>query len=162
MQPSTQILISHYAELVDFLSHRTGSRETAQDCVQETYLKLVGVEMPAALKCIKGYVFRVASNVAMDWHRQNRRLRAMTEDYAAMRCGDSAPDAAETAIVGQTVKRLEAAILALPLRTQQAFLLHKLEGQTHSQTALLMSISVKAVEKHMMRVLLACRTALKD
>jgi len=162
VQLSTQTLISHYAELVDFLSLRTGSRSSAQDCAQETYLKLAGAEIPAALNSIKGYVFRVASNVAMDWHRQDRRQRAMVEDYAAMRSGDTAPDVADTAIALQTVKRLESAILALPLRTQQAFLLHKLEGQSHSETATLMSISVKAVEKHMMRVLLACRLALKD
>lgn len=162
MQPSTQILISHYAELVDFLSRRTGSRDSAQDCAQETFLKLAGAEMPAALNSIKAYVFRVASNVAMDWHRQDRRQRAMTDDYAAMRSGDTAPDVADTAIAWQTVKRLEAVILALPLRTQQVFLLHKLEGQSHSETASLMSVSVKAVEKHMMRVLLACRMALRD
>ncbi|MBB4519731.1 RNA polymerase sigma-70 factor (ECF subfamily) [Paraburkholderia fungorum] len=161
MQPSTQALIAHYAEVVDFLSRRTGSRDSAQDCAQETYLKLVNAELPDALNSIKAYVFRVASNVAMDWHRRDRRQNALISDYGAMRRGDTEADVADVAIASQTVKRLEGAVLALPLRTQQVFLLHKLEGQSHAETAALMSISVKAVEKHMMRVLLACHHALK-
>jgi RNA polymerase sigma-70 factor (ECF subfamily) len=162
VQSSTQTLIAHYAEVVDFLSRRTGSRDSAQDCAQETYLKLVGAELPGALNSIKAYVFRVASNVAMDWHRRDRRQNALISDYAAMRSDDTEADVADVASAAQTVKRLEAAVLSLPLRTQQVFLLHKLEGQTHAETAALMSISVKAVEKHMVRVLLACHLALKD
>lgn len=117
--------------------------------------------MPAAFSCIKAYVFKVASNVAMDWHRRASRETAMESEYAVLANGDAHPDACDTVSASQTIKRLEEAILALPLRAQQIFLLHKLEGHTHVETAKLLSISVKAVEKHMARVLLACRAALK-
>ncbi|MEN3939628.1 RNA polymerase sigma factor, partial [Staphylococcus shinii] len=110
MQPSTQALIAHYAEVVDFLSRRTGSRDSAQDCAQETYLKLVNAELPDALNSIKAYVFRVASNVAMDWHRRDRRQNALISDYGAMRRGDTEADVADVAIASQTVKRLEGAV----------------------------------------------------
>lgn len=161
MQSSTQTLIANYAEVVDFLSGRTGSRDSAQDCAQETYLKLASAQVPEAFNCIKAYVFRVASNVAIDWHRRNARERALVDDYATMSGTETHPDTLDTVSACQTIRRLEAAILALPLRAQQVFLLHKLEGHTHGETAELLSISVKAVEKHMARVLLACRAALK-
>ena len=35
-----ETVVAHYRELVDFLSRRTGSRDAAQDCAQETWVKL--------------------------------------------------------------------------------------------------------------------------
>jgi len=41
----------------------------------------------------------------------------------------------------------------LPVRTRQAFRLHKLEDLTHAEVAQRMGISKSAVEKHIMRAL---------
>jgi RNA polymerase sigma-70 factor (ECF subfamily) len=58
-------------------------------------------------------VFRVASNVAIDWHRRNARERAVVDDYAAMSGTEAYPDTLDTVSACQTIRRLEAAVQLL-------------------------------------------------
>jgi RNA polymerase sigma-70 factor (ECF subfamily) len=48
----------------------------------------------------------------------------------------------------QRLRQLVEAAADLPPQMQRAFRLHKLEGLSHAETARLMGISVKSVEKH--------------
>lgn len=56
--------------------------------------------------------------------------------------------------------RLETALLRQPRRSLDVFVLHRHEGLTYRAIAERLAISVSAVEKHMMRILLACDLAL--
>ncbi|MGH8817012.1 MAG: sigma factor, partial [Achromobacter pestifer] len=40
MSTLTDVFLRHYRELLGFLSMRTGSRDVAQDCAQDTWIKL--------------------------------------------------------------------------------------------------------------------------
>ncbi|MNT25001.1 RNA polymerase sigma factor [compost metagenome] len=62
----------------------------------------------------------------------------------------------------QTLRRLETALLAQPRRSLDVFVLHRHEGLTYRDIAKRFAISISAVEKHMMRILLACDLALAD
>jgi len=68
----------------------------------------------------------------------------------------------DVAALRQTIARLEAAIMRQPLRTRQIFLMHKIDGNSYADIAGALSVSVKTVEKHMTRILLACRQAMAD
>ncbi|MDY7577894.1 RNA polymerase sigma factor [Herbaspirillum sp. RTI4] len=162
MHPSTQALITHYPELLDFLARCTGSRHIAQDCAQDTYLKLACAIAPAPLQSAKAYVFRVAANIAIDWHRQQQCECRLACDYARLCETLRAEDVTDLICARQTMQRLETAIEAMPLRTQHIFFMHRLEGSSYREIALSLSISVKAVEKHMTRMLATCRTVLRD
>jgi len=162
MPPLTDTLIAHYHEVVDFLSLRTGSRDAAQDCAQDTYLKLARAQPEAAVGNFKSYVFRVAANIATDWHRQRGRERSLLAGYERNRIATDAPDTAELVALRQTIARLEGVILAQPRRTREIFLLHKFDGLSYREIARRFELSVSAVEKHMMRVLLACRTVMQE
>lgn len=155
-----QTLVAHYSEIVDFLSLRTGSRETARDCAQDTWLRLNTTRPSLPPANFKAYVFRVAANIAMDWHRQRRREEAALEQYGALHGDAAAPDTFDTVAAADTIRRLEQALLAQPTRSIEVFVAHKLDGLSYAETAHLLGISVSAVEKHMMRVLLACQTVL--
>jgi len=163
MSSLADAVLDHYRELVDFLARRTGSRDIARDCAQDTWLRLAGARPATEPANHRAYVFRVAANIAMDWHRRCAREQTVLGEYAAgLGEQNGAPDTLEIAALRQTLRRLEATIAALPPRSVEVFVLHKLDGLSYAQTAASLGISVSAVEKHMMRVLLACHAVLPD
>ena len=58
-------ILSAYVELRDalqrFLLRRTGSRETAEDLTQETWLRLAGAATVPAIANPRAYIFRTAA-----------------------------------------------------------------------------------------------------
>lgn len=157
-------VVAHYRELVDFLSRRTGSRESAQDCAQETWIRLAAARtLKAPVDNLRAYVFQVAANLAIDFQRHHAAEQRKQALYAQSRLPDAAvPDTMDVAALRQTIARLEAAIMRQPLRTRQIFLMHKIDGDSYADIAGALSVSVKTVEKHMTRILLACRQAMAD
>eukprot|EP01041_Mallomonas_annulata_P026437 gene26437-47759_t len=66
---------------------------------------------------------------------------------------EPAPD--EAAASRQRLRQLVDAVAELPPQMQRAFRLHKLEGNSHAETARIMGLSVKSVEKHISAALKA-------
>ena len=62
MSSLTDVFLRHYREVLGFLSLRTGSRDVAQDCAQDTWIKLAEFKdrtrlnvahlMPAVFDCL--------------------------------------------------------------------------------------------------------------
>lgn len=159
----SRLYLEHYREIVDFLSLRTGCRHAAQDCAQDCWLKLCKARPGEPVDNGKSYVFRVAANVALDWHRSNGRRQQLQADYAAtLDPAAAVPDTLETVVQRRTLARLEAVIRGLPPRTVEVFVLNRLEGLSYTETARHLGISPSAVEKHIARVLLQCLPVLEE
>ncbi len=154
--PLLEIYLERRANLVRFFAARSGSSSLAEDLAQELYLKLatrdredIAVENPVAL------IYRIATNVMLD--RARGETRAVARDSAWRNVAhlslggediaDEAP-ADEAAASRQRLRQLVEAVEALPPQMQRAFRLHKLEGRSHADTARVMGLSVKSVEKH--------------
>ena len=142
------------ANLVRFLTARTGSHASAEDLLQDLYVKLatqheLDAQNPTAL------LYRMATNLMLDRARGERRGALRDTAWRAantVRIGDEdiaqEPSAEEAAASRQRLRQLVAAVDELPPQMGRAFRLHKLEGLSHAQTAQAMGVSVKAVEKH--------------
>lgn len=143
------------ANLVRFFAARTGSLEAAEDLAQDLYLKLctraetVDAWAPVAL------LYRIATNLMLDNARAAQRsahrdagwrLVART-DFGGDEI-DDAPPADEVIVSRQRLRQLVEAVAELPPQMGRAFRLHKLEGLSQIQTAQVMGVSVKMVEKH--------------
>ncbi|WP_325461407.1 RNA polymerase sigma factor [Phenylobacterium sp.] len=140
--------------LVRFFAARVGHR-AAEDLAQELYLKLASrgetteAENPLAL------LYRIATNLMLDRARGERRSAAREGAWrhaAHVTLGGEdvadAPAADEVAASRQRLRQLVEAVAELPPQMQRAFRLHKLEGLSHAETARIMGLSVKSVEKH--------------
>ena len=160
MDSLTSLFLRHYRDVLDFLAVRTGSRDTAQDCAQDTWLRLSQNGPKTEPSNHKAYIFRVAANIATDWHRRRQYEQRAAERYAQSASGNCAPDTFEVAVANELVRRLETALMRLPARSVRIFIQHRHEGKAYKEIAAQMGISVSAVEKHMMRLLLACHQAL--
>lgn len=62
---------------------------------------------------------------------------------------DAVADPERSLMGAQRLKRVLAAIEAMPPRRREVFLLHRVEELTYAQIARQLGVSLKAIEKHM-------------
>jgi RNA polymerase sigma factor (sigma-70 family) len=157
----------YYQELLSFISGRLGDRERARDVVQETYARVLGMQMatpdsplcgPAVLHP-RALLYRTAKNLVIDDQRRavTRPASSATDLDAdeTMAPESDRPDARLDA--RQSAQLLIDAIQGLTPRCQEAFVLFKIEGLPQSEIAERMGISRNMVEKHVIAGMLACR-----
>ncbi|GAB3124007.1 RNA polymerase sigma factor [Novispirillum itersonii] len=158
-----RLLVRHYDDLTRRLTRRMGSPASAQDVVQDTFVRVSGLTTVPDLDNPRAYLYRVAGNIALDHLRAEgraarRHLPAETlEDHPS-----DHPSAEAVAEQRQRLARLNDAVNALPERCREVFLLHRIDGLSHAEIAARLGISRSAVEKHIIRALSHCRDRLVD
>jgi RNA polymerase sigma-70 factor (ECF subfamily) len=142
-------------ELHGFYRARLGPQADIEDLVQDLYVKIRRLE-DQEVRNVAAFLYRLAHNHMLDWLRRGRRGRARDDawrqaSHTVLGRVDMAedPDAETTLIARQRLERIGQALQTLPLRTQEIFRLHKLEGLSYAETAQRLGLSKKSVEKHM-------------
>lgn len=131
-----------------------GSAE-AEDIAQEAFLKLWN--NPAQVRdaaALKGWLMRVAHNLAMDWFRRkpDRNIDAVDD------VSDGRPNAEDRMGRDWVSKRIDKAVAELPERQKQALVLAHFEQLPQGEAAEIMELSVDAFESLLARA----RRTLKD
>jgi RNA polymerase sigma-70 factor, ECF subfamily len=153
-------LVSRYYKPVYRMVWRmmNGNAET-EDVAQEAFVKLW--QNPAQVreaKALKGWLMRVASNLAID--RMRRKVHADIETVPeivdpSQRTGAELDERAATG-------RVDVAISQLPTRQKLAVTLVYFEGMTNISAASVMEISVDAIESLLSRGRRALKETLAD
>lgn len=147
--------------------------EDALDIVQDTMLTLVRRYGDKPREEWQPLFFRILQSRISDHHRRTtlrRRLfgwltgdgREDGEDAIAEAPDPGVADPAARAALDGTVTALDAAVEALPIRQQQAFLLRTVEGLSVEETARAMGCSRGSVKTHLSRAHAALREQLED
>jgi RNA polymerase sigma factor (sigma-70 family) len=141
--------------LLLFVAARTRCMATAEDLVQDLYLKLAGLEAGPEVRAPTALLYRMAANLLIDHvrstQRGSRRNAQWRLDKRVVLGGEDIvdePAADEVLIAKERVGQLAAAVAALPPQMGRAFRLHKLEGLSQAQTAQAMGVSTKMIEQH--------------
>lgn len=151
----------HYADLLRFLARRLGDSDRAADIAHDTVLRLAAGDAAADVQDRRAYLFRVAGNLAIDTLRQNaRRAAVVVSDDAVEAVPDPAPLPETALLARERVRRLGAALDALPAKPRQALLLSRMEGLTHAQIAARLGVSESMVAKYIAQALRHCRDRL--
>ena len=149
-----------YPDLVRHLARRTGCPDRARELAHDTWLKLVcGAPGAADVQCARAYLFGAAQNLAID-HARRRERRASVLGDLALRASSSAPDAADQVAHRQALRAVEQALAALPQRTREAFLAHRLDGNGHDDLAALHGVSRSTIERDLQRAQGAVQAAI--
>lgn len=139
-----------------YLGSRGLDREHSEDVIQEVFLRLVRQTVERGAKeNMKAWVFRVAHNLSVDYHRSQKRRphSGETETRFAMRERvDPAPDPEQKIILVERARQLRGALAQLTPRQRHALLL-RAKGLRYQEIATLMGVSVQRVGELMQRAI---------
>lgn len=147
-----------YRSLVQFLRRRTKGEQDAEDAAQESLTKLLRYRTSTPASEWKPLLYRIAANVAHDQGRSQLTHAAkdhITLDGQDIAATDLTPE--ERVAQDQQLAQLTEAILSLPLKCQQVYLLKRVHDMSRAQIAEHCNISVKMVEKHLANALILIR-----
>jgi RNA polymerase sigma-70 factor (ECF subfamily) len=97
------------------------------------------------------FIFALARNLLRDRARRlhtKAEARSISFDAIDLRCEAPTPDRSLELV--QLLQHVEQALAALNPRAREAFMLHRVHGDSHTEIAAQMDISVSMVEKHIM------------
>ncbi|WP_158985345.1 RNA polymerase sigma factor [Lysobacter panacisoli] len=153
----------HRGMLVAYLGRRIGE-DDAQDIAQETMVRLMRYRAQP-VEQLRPLMYRIAINVIHDRGRRDATRQvfahvSLDQDFVGLASLEPAHD--QRIEHEQELALARAAILKLPERCRQVYLLNRIEGMSYSQIAQHCGISVKAVEKHIGKALGILRARLKE
>ncbi len=153
--PLVRAFFERRANLILFLAARTRDMPTAEDLVQDLYLKIAGLDPKAEVRAPEALLYRMATNLMVDHVRSAQRssqrsAKWRVETRTVLDGHDVSQEApADELVIGkERVRQLAAAVSDLAPQMGRAFRLHKLEGKSQAETAQVMGVSVKMVEAH--------------
>ncbi|QNK02952.1 RNA polymerase sigma factor [Dyella telluris] len=151
----------HNRALVAFLQCRLHSLSDAQEVAQEAYVRLVTMERPEQVDSLRAYLFRVASNLAVDRLR-SRQVRADHPLNAPDEDLHLAPIPERHVHATGQLHALHKALRELPAKTGRAFVMHVIDGCEISVIARAMKISERMVRYHVANALAHCRARVDE
>ncbi len=140
---------AHGPELRHYLRRRVGDPHLASDLVQDTFLR--AVEHPEVrIQDLRAYLYAIARNLLLNHLKQEARRRTdcVPHEWLGHIAADipTPEDAADSRI---QLERLQLMVAELPVRTQQIFVLNRVDGLTHAGVARTLRISESSVQKHL-------------
>lgn len=164
-----QLFNDHGLNLVRFLSRKTRSKEDAEDIAQGAFLRIQKLENLNKLDNPRAYLYQTASNLAIDQLRRAKLHRGYlqgvtpTASEIEEASGSYVDQATPERLLGakEELQCIEEAIIGLPFKARQAFLLHRSKGLAYSDIAKEMGVSVSSVEKYILLALKQCHQSLK-
>jgi RNA polymerase sigma-70 factor (ECF subfamily) len=131
-----------------FFGRRTKQADMVQDLVQSVFARFLGrsTDAQSTLDEPRAYLTRIACNLLQDTARQRaRRGEPSAVDVEEIPATENPHARLEAR---DMLRRIDAAILALPERTREIFMAHRFEDMTYPEIAARMGVCVKTVEKH--------------
>ncbi|MCF7975627.1 MAG: sigma-70 family RNA polymerase sigma factor [Phycisphaerae bacterium] len=187
MQPTDRKLIERYVQgdrtafndlirtygpsVLGFLRRVCHNLDDADDCFQETFRRVHEKAHTIQGDTFKPWLFRVATNVAMDRFRRQKRERAVALDCElaspeALSPLETAVDASASpeneVIQDEQVRQVRQAVASLPERQRTTLVLAYYQKLSYTQVAEVLGCSVGTVKQQMFRALKALAVKLPN
>ena len=160
----SQLFRDHNRLLVGYLTSRLGSEQEAKELAQESYVRLLQLQDPGDPSLLRAYLFKTATNLAIDRLR-HRRVQHQAEEQPQLFDGLTAGgvesnDPAVQLVESEETARLLEYLQELPLKCQQVFSLHRLDGFTQNEVAMRVAVSERMVRRYVTYTMVYCRLRL--
>lgn len=145
--------------LVRYLSVRLHSLRDAEEVAQEAYARMLKLDEPDTISHMQAYLFKIASNIAIDrLRRQGRQPQHLSLD--AVSDGIPAPAVAVDRIVEarQQLSQIREIVADLPPKCRKAFLLYKFNDKSYREIAEQMQLTESMIRKYVLRAIVYCRS----
>jgi RNA polymerase sigma-70 factor (ECF subfamily) len=151
-----QTVVQRYDKIRTRLMHSLGSKDLADEVLQETYLRLHRQDAIGAIQQPESYIFRIALNIATDRRREERRRASQAEVLATIRTQGSVPDLSREMEARSEVEALKKAMAELSPRRRAILIAARVDGLSHDMIAERFDISRTMVQKELRQALIHC------
>ncbi len=142
------IVERYQSPIVRYLYRLTGDYETAKDLAQDSFMQAYkGILKTQAELSFKAWLYRIATNNALQYHRRKRLLPFI---YFTTKEPDL-PAAGNLAETTSATAAIQAALLRIPREQRTCLVLHFMEGFKYREIAETLGISEEAVRKRVAR-----------
>ncbi|MDR7221045.1 sigma-70 family RNA polymerase sigma factor [Aminobacter aminovorans] len=132
---------------------RVGCSATAEDIVQDTWIRLSNVRHDDAIDNHAAFTMQAAKNAAIGHFRKQQRrneIDAEVNDLLSASVDEISP---ERIVMGRDMLRaVDQALQTMPERSRRIFLMNRVNGVSHREIARQLGISDEAVYYHIRRV----------
>jgi RNA polymerase sigma factor (sigma-70 family) len=153
-----QLFEEHYDVLFRYLVRLTGDSDLAADAAQEAFVRLVEREPDPSQ--VRGWLFRVATNVVRDESRvRRRRIELLREAPDRAPVGDAPLDPERKLEASERISLVRDALDSLSLKDRTVLLMRE-EGFSHHEIAEAVGTTTKSVGSMIARALQKLSTEL--
>lgn len=146
--------------LRNYLFYKFGNQEQANDISQEAFVKLWENCAEVPLEKAKSFIYKVANNATLNQIAHQKVVLNYSKKENLIHSTNESP---EFILEEEEFKtKLERAISNLTEAQRTAFLLNRIDGKKYAEIAILLEISVKAVEKRIHGALLSLRSEIEN
>ena len=162
-EQSFELLLRKYrSPLVNFLYRMVRDRAVAEDLAQEVFLRVYRARQQYAPSAkFTTWMFRIATNLALNSVRDNRRRQLEIsmdqttdtgeDEQRAMEVPDRAPSVEQELVARSRAESIMKAIHSLPEKQRAAVLLHKYQELDYDEIARVLECSESALKSLLFR-----------
>jgi RNA polymerase sigma-70 factor (ECF subfamily) len=153
-----ELVRTHRASVIAHLYRIVRDRSQAEDLTQDVFLRAYrSRDMYVPTAKFQSWLFRIATNVALNWLRDERhershiRLQERSDLSCPLDLRDHRPSAQTVLLRREKDQQVRAAVRALSGKQKAAVLLHKFDGMDHEEVARQLGCSTQAVKSLIFR-----------
>jgi RNA polymerase sigma-70 factor (ECF subfamily) len=152
------LLARHRTQVVNHLYRLVRDRAVAEELAQDVFLRVYRFRnryQPEAK--FSTWLFRITTNVALNWRRDTRReiahlrLDATLQDTRKIQVQDQTLRADQRLLAEQYASEIRNAIESLPAKQLAAVLMHKYEGMDYATIAQSLDCTIPAIKSLLFR-----------
>lgn len=151
---------SNVKSLRNYLYFKFGNEEKANDIAQDSFIKLWENCKNVPLEKAKSFIYTIATNASLNEIAHQKVVLKYTQNNSANKINNISPE--YLIEEDQFKQKLEKALDKLTEGQRVAFLLNRIEGKKYHEIAVMLDISVKAVEKRIHGALITLRTEIEE
>ncbi|MBT1064592.1 RNA polymerase sigma factor [Bowmanella sp. Y26] len=153
----------HHQQLVRHIVAKGLPLREAEEVVQEAFVKLLGLDDQKVQSYIRAYLYKIATNLAIDKLRRAARSPECQEPGLELADAADPTDSPEQSSHNQQLLRKLSVLLEdLQPKCRQAFLLYKVNGLDYDVIAGQLGVSPSMVRKYVLQAVRYCYDKLQD
>ncbi|WP_075806723.1 RNA polymerase sigma factor [Pseudomonas putida] len=154
------VFLAQRVTLLRTLQRMVDNPSTAEDLLQETYLRVTRALGERPIEHLEPFVFQTARNLALD-HLRARRVQARTvvddvPEQVLHNVAAPVSSAEDAAHAEKLLKRLSSSLAQLTPRQQRIFILSRLHGASYLEIAEQLKVSASTVQKELKLIMAIC------
>lgn len=160
---ASKLIQQHHDELTGYLIQHNHCPDIAADILQDAYLRLVNVKSDKKINNPRAFLYKIVSNLAIDYHRKHNRQQQRHADEAELDpLPDPTPSLEQQVYSQEQIGFLKQAVAELPPKCRQVFIMHKFRHYPYSKIMQELNISESTVLKHMVKAMQHCRKRMQE